>query len=65
MVNNFINYMYAKQLGALEQEISELRVVSGYSVEQLIYLFAKGYTLQPPKEPMTMCELAKEMEKEI
>lgn len=51
MFGNFNTYMYAKQLDDLEQQINDLRTVSGYSVEQLTYLFAKGYTFWPKENP--------------
>ena len=44
----------------LEEEMSKLEQVSGYSLGKLIELFAAGYTLQPP-EYKSMTEALKDM----
>lgn len=48
----------------IQERLYTLAVVSGYSLDELIDLFAKGYTLQPPREPGTLSELCEEKEKE-
>ena len=46
-----------RQFQELENEIIQL---TGFSLGQLKVLFAEGYTLQPPKKPVSILELLRE-----
>lgn len=41
----------------LDELYTKIQVVTGYSVEQLLEMFASGYTLDAPDSPATLTEL--------
>lgn len=45
------------RLRELDELCTKLYAVTGYSVEQLLDLFLKGYTLSPPEQESSMKKL--------
>lgn len=45
------------RLRELDEICTKLYAVTGYSVEQLLDLFLKGYTLSPPEQESSMKKL--------
>lgn len=46
----------------LQETVTKLEYLSGYSLDQLIELFAAGWTLQQPKEPYKFSDLLRAFE---
>ena len=61
-VRTIMNTTSDQQFGKLSESIHKLEYVSGYSLNMLIDLFAAGYTLTPPEQPISMEELTKSLE---
>lgn len=57
-----MNYHYS-YFHELDRLATQIQYVSGYSLEQLLALFLKGYTLKAPEEPISLEELARDQEK--
>jgi hypothetical protein len=52
---------FSKQFKKLLKESYELEMVSGYSIKTLIQSFAAGYTLKPPKPPVSLVDALKDV----
>lgn len=47
---------YGPALQRYEKLEHEIRLLSGYTLDELRYMLAKGFTLTPPPKPMTLTE---------
>lgn len=54
----------SKETGKKLENVHKLEYISGCSLEKLIELFAAGYTLKGPEEPMNMKKLSKEINRD-
>jgi hypothetical protein len=58
--SSFADWYLKKHMERIEywdKLIIDLELTSGYNIEDLIDKFKKGYTLEPPKTPLTLSEL--------
>lgn len=62
LINSFIKMgsLEAKRLQDREKLIQDIEYLSGYRLETLKDMFAAGWTLSPPPEPMSMEDLINE-----
>lgn len=44
----------------LDEDMTKLEKLSGYSLDKLLEMFATGWTLEPPEKNFTLIELLKE-----
>lgn len=44
----------------LDEDVTKLEKLSGYSLDKLLEMFATGWTLEPPEKNFTLIELLKE-----
>ena len=55
-----MNYMkmLSRRVLELDELYIKIQILTGFTVEQLLELFAKGYELTPPDPPMSISEFA-------
>lgn len=54
----YVNRPLRERYCELEETIHKLRIVSGRPIDELLKLFAAGYTLTPPEPSGSMAELS-------
>lgn len=52
----------SEEFQKLDENVAKLERLSGYSLDELIEMFADGWTLEPPKKSCTLSELPKKEE---